>query len=126
VRLSFNFRRDDDSELSPAANEKFAGITLPPHATGLKVNEKFQASDGKADITFFTSLSMEQVHTLYGPLFKSKGFAEYPSNERKYPDTLKVEFHGAVKDRALFLYVKNSSHPGRQEVRIHFDKPSAN
>jgi len=127
VSLRFDFRRDDDAELSPAANEKFAGIMLPPHATGLKANVRFQPEEGKADITFLTSLSLDQVRALYGPLFKSKGFTAYPSNEKKYPDKLTAEFHGAVKDRALFLDVSKSfAHPERQEVNIHFGTPSAN
>jgi hypothetical protein len=125
--LHFSLRQDDDAEYSASNNEKLAGIALPPHATGLHVSEKFQAADGKADVTFLSALPSAQVRALYVPIFKKMGLTEYLSGEKKETDKLTVEFHGPQKDRALFLYIEKSfSHPERQEVRIHFDKPSGN
>jgi len=125
VNLQFIARRDDDAELSPAAGEKLAGIIIPSHATGLHVSERFQASEGKADITFLTTLSVDQVQTLYRLAFKKIGFAEYPLAGRQDADNPILEFHGSVKDQALSLSIEKSfSHPERREVHIRFGKPS--
>ncbi len=127
LTLHFERRHDDDAEFTPGFNEKLAGIALPPHATGLGVTEKFQAADGKADVKFFTALPALQVRALYSPIFKKLGFAEYPHGGKKITDKLTLEFHGPVKDRALFLSVgKSPAHPQQQVVQIRFDKPSGN
>jgi hypothetical protein len=127
MNLHFKLREDDDAEYSASTNEKLAGIVLPPHATGLHVNEKFQAANGKADVNFLSALPGIQLRTLYVPIFKKMGWTEFPSGEQKETDKVTVEFHGPQKDRALFLSIaKSFSHPERQEVKIHFDKPSGN
>jgi CHAT domain-containing protein len=126
VILTFNLRRDDDAEFSPADNERLAGIVIPPHATGLRVNQKFQTAEEKADIFFLTALSADQVSVLYNPQLKKMGFVEYPAGTKRNADSLTLEFHRPGKGRALFVSIEKSfSHPERKEVKIRFDKPSA-
>lgn len=125
MSLRFALRGDDDAEFSPAANEKRAGISIPPHATGVDINNKFDSSAGVADLKFLSTMTSEALHGFYRPLFLKLGYSEYTLEEDPRDEKKTWEFHGPVKDRALFLHVEKSFfHPERREVSIRFDRPS--
>ncbi len=121
VSLGFEVRRDPDAEFSPAANEKRAGLVIPPHATGVDISTKFNPSAGAGDITFLSTMTSQELHDLYRPLFSRMGFTEYPAGQEKGGEAITWEFHGPIKNRALFLHVEKSFfRPERREVKIHF------
>lgn len=125
VSLGFSVRRDPDAEFSPASNEKRAGLVIPPHATGVDISTKFNPSAGAGDITFLSTMTSQELHDLYRPLFSRRGFAEFPPGEKKDGEAITWEFHGPIKDRALFLHVEKSfSRPERREVTLRFGSPS--
>lgn len=125
VTLGFEVRRDPDSEFSPAVNEKRAGLTIPPHATGVDITSKFDPSARAGDITFLSTMTTQELCDFYRPVFSRMGFTEYPLGEEKHGEDITWEFHGPIKDRALFLHVEKSFfRPERHEVHIRFDRPS--
>jgi len=125
VSLRFEVRRDPDAEFSPAVNESRAGLTIPPHATGVDITSKFDPAARVGDITFLSTMTSQELRDFYRSLFSRMGFAEYPAGEEKHGEEITWEFHGPIKDRALFLHIdKSFFRPDRNEVRIRFDRPS--
>jgi len=125
VALSFFLRRDPDAEFSPAVNEKRAGLAIPPHATGVDIASKFDSAARAGDITFLSTMTLQELRDFYRPIFSRMGFTEYPAGEEKHGEEVKWEFYGPIKDRALFLHIEKSfSRPDRREVHIRFDHPS--
>jgi len=70
-------------------------------------------------------MTSEGLLDFYRPLFLKRGYTEFTVEQDARQEVKTWEFHGPLKDLALFLKVEKSFfHPERREANIRSGKPS--